>query len=126
MIVFLDNRNFQKSLKYSSVASSISQLPVSKSREAKTGSLVGREQAQLCGQMPLRPFSSPEPVVSWSRGRETRGSTGRLQIKPSGSGDENALRLEWNLYISSRAEWGGGSGGEGSQGLFENVQTNEA
>ena len=27
------------------------------------------------------PFSSPEPVVSWSRGR--------LQIKPSGSGDEN-------------------------------------
>ena len=35
-------------------------------------------------------FSSPEPVVSWSRGRETRGSaTGWLQIKPSGSGDEN-------------------------------------
>ena len=35
-------------------------------------------------------FSSPEPVVSWSRGRETRGSaTGRLQIKPSGCGDEN-------------------------------------
>ena len=35
-------------------------------------------------------FSSPEPVVSWSRGRETRGSaTGRLQIKPRGSGDEN-------------------------------------
>ena len=32
-------------------------------------------------------FSSPEPVVSWSRGRERRG---RLQIKPSGSGDENA------------------------------------
>ena len=31
-------------------------------------------------------FSSPEPVVSWSRGRETRG---RLQIKPSGSGDKN-------------------------------------
>jgi len=31
-------------------------------------------------------FSSPEPVVSWSRGLETRGS---LQIKPSGSGDEN-------------------------------------
>ena len=29
------------------------------------------------------PFSFPEPVVSWSRGRET------LQIKPSGSGDEN-------------------------------------
>ena len=36
--------------------------------------------------MAARPFSSPEPVVSWSRGRETRG---RLQIKPSGSGDEN-------------------------------------
>ena len=36
------------------------------------------------------PFSSPEPVVSWSRGRETRvGHTGRLEIKPSGSGDEN-------------------------------------
>ena len=29
----------------------------------------------------LKAFSSPEPVVSWSRGR--------LQIKPSGSGDEN-------------------------------------
>ena len=50
--------------------------------------------------------SSPEPVVSWSRGRETRGSdTGRLQIKPSGCGDENVpltinsvnkLR-QWNL-----------------------------
>ena len=34
----------------------------------------------------LYTFSSPEPVVSWSRGLETR-----LQIKPSGSGDENAL-----------------------------------
>ena len=32
-------------------------------------------------------FLSPEPVVSWSRGRETRG---RLKIKPSGSEDENA------------------------------------
>ena len=31
-------------------------------------------------------FSSPEPVVSWSRGLETRSS---LQIKPSGCGDEN-------------------------------------
>ena len=60
---------------------------MSKSREAKTGSLVGREQAQLCGQMPLK--------------------------------------LEWNLFISSRTEWGGG-GEEDSQGLFENVQTNEA
>lgn len=70
---FLVNRNFQKSLKYGSVASSISQLPMSKSREAKTGSLVGREQAQLCGQMPLR--------------------------------------LEWNLFISSRTEWGRRGGG---------------
>ena len=34
-------------------------------------------------------FSSPEPAVSYSRGLETRGSTGSLQIKPSGSGDEN-------------------------------------
>ena len=52
-------------------------------------------------------FSSPEPIVSWSCGGETRGSgdenakgpcslrprciarPGRLQIKPSGSGDEN-------------------------------------
>ena len=33
------------------------------------------------------PFSSPESVVSWSRGRTMR--TGRLQIKPSVSGDEN-------------------------------------
>ena len=31
-----------------------------------------------------KPFSSPEPVVSWSRGR--------LQIKPSGSGDENGAK----------------------------------
>ena len=37
-------------------------------------------------------FSSPEPVVSWSRGLETRGSTGSLQIKPGGSGDENAAK----------------------------------
>ena len=36
----------------------------------------------------------PEPVVSWSRGRET--TTGRLQIKPSGSGDENDyLQVTW-------------------------------
>ena len=34
-------------------------------------------------------FLSPEPAVSWSRGLETRGSTCSLQIKPSGSGDEN-------------------------------------
>ena len=33
------------------------------------------------------PFSSAEPVVTWS-GNEGR-ATGRLQIKPSGSGDEN-------------------------------------
>ena len=56
-------------------------------------------------------FSSPEPVVSWSRGRETRGSagsaTGRLQIKPSGSGDENggyaiyhrnAVEYQYTIY----------------------------
>ena len=39
------------------------------------------------------PISFPEPVISWSRGRETR-VTGRLQIKPSGSGDENG---EWRV-----------------------------
>ena len=44
-----------------------------------------------------RPFSSPESVVSWSRGRlqiKPSGSgdeNGRLQIKPSGSGDENVF-----------------------------------
>ena len=37
-------------------------------------------------------FSSPEPVVSWSRVRETRG---RLQIKPSGAGDENGICTAW-------------------------------
>ena len=31
------------------------------------------------------------PNVFWSRGWETRGATGRLQIKQSGSGDENGL-----------------------------------
>ena len=42
----------------------------------------------------LGAFSSPEPVVSWSRGRETRSSaTDWLQIKPSGSGDENVLGI---------------------------------
>ena len=35
------------------------------------------------------PFSSPEPVVS-----------GRLQIKPSGSGDENGWWLKW-FYLFS-------------------------
>ena len=39
----------------------------------------------------VQTFSSPEHVVSWSRGKETRG-TGRLQIKPSGSGDENGVQ----------------------------------
>ena len=34
-------------------------------------------------------FLSPEPAVSWSRGLETRGSTGSLLIKLSGSRDEN-------------------------------------
>ena len=32
-------------------------------------------------------FSSPEPVISWLR-------AGRLQIKPSGSGDENGVHFE--------------------------------
>jgi len=36
------------------------------------------------------PFSSSEPVVSWSRGLGLGFLvTGSLQIKPSGSGDEN-------------------------------------
>ena len=39
----------------------------------------------------LHTFSSPEPVVSWSRGR--------LQIKPSFSGDEN------DLHITRHALW---------------------
>ena len=38
-------------------------------------------------------FSSPEPVVSWSRGRETWS-----QIKPSGSGDENGATLDCRCY----------------------------
>ena len=39
------------------------------------------------------PFSSPEPVLSWSRRR--------LQIKPTGSGDENGphLNLAPELYF---------------------------
>ena len=53
----------------------------------------------------LKAFSSPEPVVSWSRGRETRGwATGRLQIKPSGSGDENGLK--WEMSAREHARWG--------------------
>ena len=34
--------------------------------------LVSVEHASVLGREPLLPFSSPEPVVSWSRGRETR------------------------------------------------------
>ena len=45
------------------------------------------------------PFSSPEPVVSWSRGRETRG---QLQIKPSGSGDENVFTLHRIAFAPAR------------------------
>ena len=37
-------------------------------------------------------FSSPEPVVSWSRGL--------LQIKPSGSGDENESKSNKNMSYS--------------------------
>ena len=37
-----------------------------------------------------RAFSSPEPVVSWSRGL--------LQIKPSGSGDENVRKATCWLH----------------------------
>ena len=49
-----------------------------------------RYSALSSGQIP---FSSPEPVVSWSRGR------GRLQIKPSGSGDENGrYRMSENFW----------------------------
>ena len=49
------------------------------------------------------PFSSPESFVSWSRGRETRGYTGRLQIKPSGYGDENEDdRADTNFIASIR------------------------
>ena len=40
-------------------------------------------------------FSSPEPVVFWSRGLS-------LQIKPSGSGDENGVKLCRLLGVSGR------------------------
>ena len=40
------------------------------------------------------PFSSPEPVVSWS--------LGRLQIKPSGSGDKNGSPLPRTQMSLSR------------------------
>ena len=58
-------------------------------------------------QVITRTFSFPKPVVSWSRGRETRGYkcsksyTGRLQIEPSGSGDENVTRKE-KMYIVAK------------------------
>ena len=42
------------------------------------------------------PFSSPEPVVSWSRGR--------LQIKPRGSGDKNALSLKKIIVLEKGLE----------------------
>ena len=40
----------------------------------------------------------PEPVVSWSSGLETRGL---LQIKPSGSGDENDRPFEQFFALGS-------------------------
>ena len=43
------------------------------------------------------PFSSPEPVISWSRGP--------LEIKPTGSGDENGLfpgYFVYPLYVTSK------------------------
>ena len=42
---------------------------------------LGKKAIIITSKRQSIPFSSPEPVVSWSRGR--------LQIKPSGSGDEN-------------------------------------
>ena len=51
-------------------------------------------------------FSPPEPVVSYSRGWETRGAirgaTGRLQIKQSGSGDE--YESNSNPHVSEQAQ----------------------
>ena len=41
-----------------------------------------------------RSFSSPEPVVSWSRGQ--------LQIEPSGSGDENGLENRCYVMYAKR------------------------
>ena len=49
-----------------------------------------------------RAFSSPQPVVSWSRGRETR-----LQIKPSGSGDENGDRAEITVLMCEQKPYPG-------------------
>ena len=51
-------------------------------------------------------LSSREPVVSWSHGRETRAlATGRLQIKPSGSGEENGRIMSENpgVYIAMKS-----------------------
>ena len=46
------------------------------------------------------PFSSPEPVVSWSRG------LGSLQIRPSGSVDENTKARQGEKLDWSRSETG--------------------
>ena len=55
----------------------------------------------------IRPFSSPEPVVSWSRGRETRGSgSSRYRMSenfwhPVAHGENftsSALSREWLLW----------------------------
>ena len=65
-------------------------IPVEKSQNVAFFILRKSRNDPLLRTQPTS-LSSPEPVVSWSRGRETRGytDTGRLQIKPSGSGDEN-------------------------------------
>ena len=46
------------------------------------------------------PFSSPEPVVSWSRG------LGSLQIRPSGSVDKNSEARQGEKQDWSRSETG--------------------
>ena len=73
---------------------------ISKFRENNTKAMVISKRLKFPKD---ETFSSPEPVVSWSRGRETRGYTGRLQIKPSGSGDENEDdRTDTNFIASIR------------------------
>ena len=52
-----------------------------------------RHSASYAGQAMVQSFSSPEPVVSWSRGLET------LQIKPSGSGDENGKLSSYMAFL---------------------------
>ena len=52
-----------------------------------------RHSASYAGQAMVQSFSSPEPVVSWSRGLET------LKIKPSGSGDENAILSSYMAFL---------------------------